>query len=98
MGRNIGESKKQQYKNSGLDSNSRGTSSRGVVYYYCYKPGHVIRDCKKAAKSESQTSISHVASTNEALDQSVQFTTEELTKFHLYQESLKSPSTPCLWQ
>ena len=36
----------------------------------------------------------HVASTNEASDQSIQFTTEELDRFHLYQESLKSPSTP----
>ena len=35
-----------------------------------------------------------VASTNEASDQSIQFTTEELDRFHLYQESLKSPSTP----
>ena len=30
---------------------------------------------------------------NEASDQSVQFTAEELTRFYLYQESLKSPST-----
>ena len=36
----------------------------------------------------------HVASTNEASNQSVQFTAEELARFHLYQESLKSPSTP----
>ena len=28
------------------------------------------------------------------MDQSVQFTAEELARFHLYQESLKSPSTP----
>ena len=42
MGRNIGESKKQQYRNSGP-----GGSSKGVVCYYCHKPGHVIRDCKK---------------------------------------------------
>ena len=47
VGRNIGESEKQQYKNSGQGGNSRGTSSRGVVCYYYHKPGHVIRDCKK---------------------------------------------------
>ena len=47
VGRNIGESEKQQYRNSCLDGNSRGTSSRGVVCYYYDKPGHVIRDCKK---------------------------------------------------
>ena len=43
---------------------------------------------------ESKISSAHVASTNEASDQSVQFTVEKLAKFHLYQESLKSPSTP----
>ena len=47
VGRNIGESEKQQYKNSGPGGNSRGTSSRGVVCYYCHKLGHVIRDYKK---------------------------------------------------
>ena len=39
-------------------------------------------------------SSAHVASTNEASDQLVPFTTKELAKFHLYHESLKSPSTP----
>ena len=29
-----------------------------------------------------------------ASDQSIQFIAEELVRFHLYQESLKSPSTP----
>ena len=47
VGRNIGESEKQQYRNSSPSSNSRGTNSGGVVCYYCYKPRHVIRDCKK---------------------------------------------------
>ena len=47
VGRNIGESEKQQYRNSGPRGNSRGTSSGGVVCYYCHKPGHVIQDCKK---------------------------------------------------
>ena len=47
VGRNIGESEKQQYRNSDLDGNSRGTRSRRVVCYYCHKPGHVIRHCKK---------------------------------------------------
>ena len=44
---NIGESKKQQYRNSGLGGNTRGLSSGGVVCYYCRKSGHVIQDCKK---------------------------------------------------
>ena len=47
VGQNIGKSKKQQYRNSGLGSNSRGPSSTEVVYYYYYKLRHVIRDCKK---------------------------------------------------
>ena len=44
-------------------------------------------------KRFQSTQSAHVASTNEALDQSIQFTVEELVRFHLYQESLKSPST-----
>ena len=47
VGRNIGELEKQQYINSGPSGDSRGTSSEGVVCYYCHKPGHVIRNCKK---------------------------------------------------
>ena len=42
VGLNSGESEKQQYKNRGLSGNSKGTSSGGVVCYYCHKPGHVI--------------------------------------------------------
>ena len=42
VGRNSGESEKQQYINSGLGNNSRGTSFGGVVCYYCHKPSHVI--------------------------------------------------------
>ena len=34
-GWNTGESRKQQYKNSGLRDNTRGLSSGGVVCYYC---------------------------------------------------------------
>ena len=46
VGRNNGESEKQQYINSGPGGNSRGTSFRGVVFYYYHKSRHVIRDCK----------------------------------------------------
>ena len=42
VGWNIGESEKQQYINSVPGGNSSRPSSRGVVCYYCYKPGHVI--------------------------------------------------------
>ena len=52
----------------------------------------MIRDCKKRLSRNQIFSSAHVASTNEASYQSVQFM--ELVRFHLYQESLKSPSTP----
>ena len=94
VGQNIGESEKQQYKNSGLSGNSRGTSSGGVVCYYYHKPRHVIRDFKKRQSRNQRFPFAHVAFTNEASDQSVQFTIEEVARFHLYQESLKFPSTP----
>ena len=94
VGRNSGESEKQQYKNSSPCGNYRGTSYGGVVCYYCHKPRHVIRDCKKQQSRNQIFKSAHVASTNEAPDKSIQFTTKELAKFHLYQESLKSPSTP----
>ena len=87
VGRNIGESEKQQYINSGQGGNSRGTSSGGVVCYYCHKPGHVIRDCEKQQSQNQRFLSAHVASINGASDQA-------LTRFHLYQESMKSPSTP----
>ena len=45
--RNSSESGKPQYRNSGPRGNTRGPNSRGVVCYYCHKPKHVIRDCKK---------------------------------------------------
>ena len=90
---NMGESEKQQYRSGGPDDNSRGTSSRGIVCYYCHKPGHVIRDCKKRQSRNQRVQSAHVTSTNEASGQSVQFTAEELARFHVYQESLKSPST-----
>ena len=56
----------------------------------------MIRDCKKRQSRDQRfqsTQSAHVASTSETSDQSVQFTAEELVRFHLYQESLKSPST-----
>ena len=61
---NIGESDKQQYRNSGSDGNSRGTSSGGVVCYYCHKLGHVIRDYKKRQSRDQRLRSAHVATTN----------------------------------
>ena len=68
VSRNIGESEKQRYRNSGPSGNSRGTSSVGVVCYYCHKPRHVIRDCKKRHCWNHRFSSTHVACTNEASD------------------------------
>ena len=76
VGRNIGKSEKQHTRNSGQGGNSKGTSSEGVVCYYFYKPGHVIRDCKKRQSRNYRFLSAHVASPNEALDQSVQFIVE----------------------
>ena len=42
VGRNSGESRKSQYRNSGPGGNIRGPDSGGVVCYYCRKSGHVI--------------------------------------------------------
>ena len=88
VGRNSGESRKSQYRNSGPKANTRGPSSRGVVCYYCHKPGHVIRDCKKLLNQKQRFSSAHIASSTEAFDQPVQFSANELTRFHLYQKSL----------
>ena len=85
VGWNTGESEKQQYKNNGPGGNSRGPSSGGVVCYYCRKPGHVIRDCKKRQSRNQRFPSAHVASTNEASYQLVQFIIKELVRFHLYQ-------------
>ena len=71
VSRNLGESEKQKYKSGGLGGNSRGTSIGGVVCYYSHKPGHVIRDCKKRQSRNHKVQSAHVASTNEASDQSV---------------------------
>ena len=54
----------------------------------------MIRDYKKLQNHNQIFSSTHIASTNEAPDQLVQFSTEKLARFHLHQESLKSPSTP----
>ena len=62
--------------------------------YYWRKPGHVIQDCKKLQNRNQRFPSTHIASSNEASAHSVQFSADELAKFHLYQESLKSPSTP----
>ena len=70
VGRNSGESETQQYRNSGLGGNSRGTNFGGVVCYYCHKSEHLIRDCNKRQSRNQRLQSAHVASTNAASDQS----------------------------
>ena len=64
--------------------------------YYCHKPGHVIQETKKLHNRNQRFPFTHIASSSEAFDQSVQFSIDELAKFHLYQKSLQSPSTPVI--
>ena len=64
--------------------------------YYCRKSGNVIQDYKKLQNRNQRFTSAHIASSNEASDQLVQFPIDELARFHLYQESLKSPSTPVI--
>ena len=54
----------------------------------------MIRDCKKRQNRNQKFQSAHIASTTEASDQSVQFSAAELARFQLYQDSLRSPSTP----
>ena len=94
VGRNSGESGKPQYRISGPGGNTREPNSEEVVCYYCRKPGHVIRDCKKLQNRNQRFPSAHIASSTKAFDQSVQFSENELARFHLYQKSLQSPYTP----
>ena len=94
VGRNSGESRKPQYRNSGPGGNTRGPNFGGVVCYHYRKPGNVIRDFKKLQNRNQRFLSAHIAYSTKAFDQSIQFSADELDKFHLYQKSLQSPSTP----
>ena len=54
----------------------------------------MIRDCKKRQTQNQKFQSTHIASTTEASNQSVQFSAAELARFQLYQDSLRSSSTP----
>ena len=54
----------------------------------------MIRDCKKRHNRNQKFQYAHIASTTRASNQSVQFSITELARFQLYQDSLRSPSTP----
>ena len=88
------KSERQQNRKSGPGDNTRGPGYGSVVCYYCHKPGHVIHDCKKRHNRNWKFQYAHIASTTEVSDQSVQFSAAELVRFQLYQDSLRSLSTP----
>ena len=56
----------------------------------------MIRDCKKRQNRNQKFQSAHIASTTEAFDQSIQFSVAKLVRFQLYQDSLRSPSTPII--
>ena len=89
IGRTI-ESERQQNRNS----NTRGPGSGGAFYYYCHKHGHVIQDFKKRQNRNKKFQYAHIAFTTKASNHPVQFSTSEVPRFQLYQDSLRSPSTP----
>ena len=93
VSRHTNESGKQ-YRNTGPGGSTGGTRSGGVVCYYCRKPGHVLRDCRKRLSRNPRGSSAHLVTSTEVGDQAIQFSPDELARFHLYQESLKSTSTP----
>ena len=54
----------------------------------------MIRDCKKQQNRNQKFQSAHITSTTKASDRSVQLLAVELVRFQLYQDSLRSPSTP----
>ena len=56
----------------------------------------MIRDCKKRHNRNQKFQSTHIASTTEASDQSIHFSAAELARFQLYQDSLRSSSTPII--
>ena len=79
---------KQQTKSSGLALEPSGQSSGGVVCYYCHKPGHTRRECRKLLNRNRRFEFAHVASASNTLEQSVVLSADE------YVMLLKPASTP----
>ena len=62
---------KQRTKSSGSTLKPLGQSSRGVVCYYCHKPRHTCRECRKLLNRNRRFQSTHVASTSNTLEQSM---------------------------
>ena len=79
---------KQQIKSSGLTLEPPSQSSGGVVSYYCHKPGHTRRECRKLQNLNRRFQYAHVVSTSNTLEQLVVLFADEYAKL------LKPASTP----
>ena len=82
------EQEKQQTKSSGLTVEPPGQSLGEVVCYYCHKPGHTRRECRKLLNQNRRFQYAHVVSASGTLEQSVVLFTDEYAKL------LKPASTP----
>ena len=82
------ESVKQQPNSSGSGIESQGLPSGGMVCYYCHKPRHTCRECRKLLNRNRRFKSAHVAFASNTAEQSVMFSTDEYAKL------LKSASTP----
>ena len=79
---------KQQTKSSGSALEPLGQSSRGVVCYYCHKPGHTRRECRKLLNQNRRFQFAHVVFASNTLERSVVLSADE------YAMLLKPASTP----
>ena len=79
---------KQQTKSSGSTLKPLGQSSKGVVCYYCHKPGHARQECRKLLNRNRRFESAQVASASNTLKQSVVLSADEYAKL------LKPASTP----
>ena len=71
---------KHQTKSSGSTLEPLGQSSGGVVCYYCHKPGHTRRECRKLLNRNQRFQYAHVASTSNTLEQLVVLFADEYAK------------------
>ena len=81
---------KQQTKSSGSALEPPGQSSRGVVCYYCHKPGHTRRECRKLLNQNRRFQFAHVMFASNTLERSVVLSAYE------YAMLLKPASTPTI--
>ena len=81
---------KQQTKSRGSALEPPGQSSRGVVCYYCHKPGHTRRECRKLLNQNRRFQFAHVVFASNTLERLVVLSADE------YAMLLKPASTPTI--